>query len=433
MKQLVVLSVVLLLFKFYSLLPQQSKENRFDTVQNWVYRNDSLYQYVKGELKFKRMVRSNRIDSNSYKVLILRDRLYLVSHLGGEVLKELNGSLVQIDNSYEHKNQLASSIYTLNDTIFRFGGYGFFDSRNFITYYSELTNEWEVYLTNSESFPSGRFANKYFQNDEFFYLIGGSTINPNNRNHSEPETDVWRFSHSTKRWDKLGELSNFERLEYSKFDFVSNNSFVFKSAGELYEYEIIENKFYQLEGSDLLRKVFSSAVVSFTNDSIFFSVGTPNSKFQKSKIIGLSNKDLRRAHAISYHSDNRRLVFYVLLGSTLVISLVFLLVNRTRRRRRTSDLKLLGSILSYKGFKVELNELETEFIHLLIEKEVVQNGALIDLITSDLDISHKSRIKNSIIHDLNNKLAIIAAGKIRIERRASSFDKRYFEYYIKVL
>jgi len=87
--------------------------------------------------------------------------------------------------------------------------------------------------------------------------------------------------------------------------------------------------------------------------------------------------------------------------------------------------------LSYKNFRVRLTELEKQCIELLLEKEVVINNELLDLITNDLDISQKTRIKNTLVRDINNKLDIISNGRFMIQKRPSAQDRRFSEYHLE--
>ena len=59
---------------------------------------------------------------------------HLLSSNLGRGIPEIRGdSILRIDNSYKHKLQLSSFEFIRNDTIFRYGVYGFFENRNFFT------------------------------------------------------------------------------------------------------------------------------------------------------------------------------------------------------------------------------------------------------------------------------------------------------------
>ena len=77
----------------------------------------------------------------------------LSSNLGGRILEFTGDSILRIDNSFEHKMQIGSLEFERNDTILRYGGYGFFENRNFFTFYDNQTNGWEVLNIKGDVLP----------------------------------------------------------------------------------------------------------------------------------------------------------------------------------------------------------------------------------------------------------------------------------------
>lgn len=389
------------------------------------YRNDSLFNAFKGEINFLKVVQSNDIDFSSFRPLIKNDRLFLISGLGGAVYKEDEIGMVRIDNSFEHKNQLASSLFVHNDTIFRFGGYGFFDTRNFFTYFSEQTNEWEVYKTNSVEFPDSRMDNKFFTFQDSFFLIGGRSINPNDRNQTVPKNDVWQFSFVDKSWNYIGELEAAYDLTYSMTDFGYDDKFVFKTAGSWYSLDLSSNGFSTINDTDFLKKVRPGSVVTQYRDSLYFVLSTPNSELQRSYVYPIAKYDFSELETNLVLSENGWP--YYLLGVPILVVLVFFYLKKYRESKE-GEFKLTSSVLSFNNFRVNLLPVERECIALFLKDPVVNNYQLLDLIEGDLDISQKTRIKNTLIRDLNNKLDIISGGRYQITKTPSKSDRRFFEY-----
>jgi len=411
----------------------QEKESFSDSRKSdlVVYRNDSLFNYLKGELNFLRKINSNSRNVSSYNPILKNNILFLVSGLGGGVYKETSEGLSRIDNSFEHKNQLASSLFVYNDTIFKFGGYGFFDTRNFFTYYSEQTNEWEVYPTNSIDFPKGRMDNKFVIDNNHFYMLSGRTIDVNDRNNTEPLNDIWKFSFITKEWELLGNYDFLNNMTFSRSDFKSNNFFFFKSEGDWYSLDLNEYKLSLVNSFDFLKKVKPLSRITKTKDSLYFLLNTQNTDSKDSYLFSFSSNEFESSQiAIPTKSSSLPpLIPYILI--VVVVVVVGLFYFKNQRRRIQESLVLDGMNLSYKNFRVRLTELEKECIQLLLEKEVVTNNELLDLITNDLDISQKTRIKNTLVRDINNKLDIISNGRFVIQKRPSAQDRRFSEYHLE--
>jgi hypothetical protein len=69
----------------------------------------------------------------------------IVNKSSGMVYESINDTLRRIDNSFDHKMSFGCHVFKKNDTIFKFGGYGFWSTRNFFNYFNEITKEWEFY------------------------------------------------------------------------------------------------------------------------------------------------------------------------------------------------------------------------------------------------------------------------------------------------
>lgn len=392
-----------------------------------VFRSDSLFIACKGRLNFLRVVKTSEKISFSYKPLLVKDQLFLVSRLGGSVYMEVDSELQRIDNSFEHKNQLASSLFVKNDTIFKFGGYGFFDTRNFFTYFSEETKEWEVYVTNSVEFPKSRMAHQSVLIGDQFYILGGSTINLNNRNFTDQLDDIWKFSFQTKAWKHISNYDFISSVNNQSSKIFYDNRLVLKSNENWFLYDFDTSKLYDVEAFDFLKKIHPGSIVSSNRDSLYFIIGTPNSSRSITEIFAISKKDFERNNV--QLSGSRNTQFY-LIGLLIFLIVSGALYYFNLKSSATKKLILKSKILSWNNFKVELDEIEMEYIQLFISYEFVENRQLLDLISADLDISQKTRIKNTVIRDLNNKLNVISNGKVKIIKTASREDKRYSVYLL---
>ena len=114
-------------------------------LENFIFYNSNkkIKINVNGK-KIDSTIFNNDIDISKYIPIFNQENKFFIEHLGGVVFKKKGDKLDRIDKSYTHKNQLNSSLFIYNDTLFRFGGYGFFEAKNFFTYLSKETNEWEA-------------------------------------------------------------------------------------------------------------------------------------------------------------------------------------------------------------------------------------------------------------------------------------------------
>ena len=144
----------------------------------------------------------------AYKPIALKSTLYFVHVSGGLVYKLEGDSLARIDRSFDHKMQINSTILPYNDTILRYGGYGFWSHRNFFTYFSEKTKEWEVIPpTGSQEVPRGQQDAQLTVDGHYLYMYSGYTLDRVNPLQNIPSKTIWRFDMKRRRWEHLGEVS----------------------------------------------------------------------------------------------------------------------------------------------------------------------------------------------------------------------------------
>ena len=426
----IVLFVLLLLINNYSKIysqeinfqeltsPLQSKSKKEFT---FVSKNSIIKINPTGEL----------IDSISFKnindyknhVLLYNENYFLINTLGGQVYKSKNSEFERIDNSFTHKNQLRSSIFVYDGIIYRFGGYGFFGSRNFLTFFSNETNEWEVLKTKSRVFPPGLFDNKFFIHDNELHVFGGFTLDNNDREKRLANKEYWKFSFIEKSWSKIGESNLFENSKQNNFDFYDNGEFYFVVDGKLFILYVNSNKIISLEKSKTLDKTNFNLPAFKLNDTIYFVGSSPNSETAKYNIYKIPINDMLIDKTFQIEKDYYH-YFLILLLIGFAIS--FIRKNNFLKKK----LKISNGKIFY-GFKrIKLNGLELKFLEKLINKQKIENNELIKLINSKLDISQKTRIKNDVINSLNIKLEIISNSKFSIKKYSSQNDRRYYSYQL---
>lgn len=177
---------------------------------------DSIRLYLAPDYRKSRLVRVPRIDEDfplSYHAVTADSTLYFVHGQGGMVYRLEGDSLRRIDRSFNHKMQINSAVFADNDTIFRYGGYGFWSLRNFFTYFSHDSREWEVVApTGSEEVPPGSDNTYITRSGPYWYVFGGRVLDPIDPLRMHPNRDLWRYHTGEKRWEFLGSMKdNFEK------------------------------------------------------------------------------------------------------------------------------------------------------------------------------------------------------------------------------
>src|SRR6056300_864522 len=166
--------ILIFLFSFQSIqIPIDYYFESSKSIIHILYKNKIEQYTLENDLKLfssKEIKNSSEYDLSKFKFV---NEYTLSSKLGGSILKIKGDSIFRIDNSYEHRMQISSLEFIRNDTIFRYGGYGFFENRNFFTYYNREINGWEFFNIKGEQIPEELSDFLYYKTKDKLYIFGG--------------------------------------------------------------------------------------------------------------------------------------------------------------------------------------------------------------------------------------------------------------------
>ena len=395
-------------------------------------KGDSLVVYKKnGTTKKVKAIVKDSLDLSSFIPIQRADNLLFINYIGGQVLEWSRDTISRIDHSYEHRNQLNSAIFQRNDTIFRFGGYGFFESRNFFTYFDYKTKEWNSYKTKPGLLPPGLSGVKYFVDSDGFYLFGGNSIDPHDKYINHPNNEIWYFSFVTKTWTLKGEFTLLTKLEGRTTDFQLGNQLFFFLTDRMFSFDVDNGQVVQYPTSSAYNSINYSKPVFVTDNSIKFSITANNNNtlellYEQNLESALENPVLiEKTYAHSY-------VYWFAGGLALVLSVV-LLVWWIRQRKNVPMLSVDDALLYFNKKSMPLTPEESAFMGLFLNQTEVEVSDLLDVLQDTKVVySQKMRIKEEIISSLNNKLYLLTGTKdFEIISKKSKADKRMKVYRLK--
>ncbi len=328
-------------------------------------------------------------DINDYKILFNKDQTFFVSIRGGEVYKKQGReSFYRIDKSFDHRMQSESPVIFKNDTIFKFGGYGFWSMRNFITYFDFDQSEWFP-LEYSDNNLSNGFSNTLFsfiKND--FYFLGGNIMN--GLFEIKPNNKIFYFSNLKKEWNEIGEIETPITLD--GYHFFNKNSFYI-----IYESLVskinLENKTitnYNKHSSLYSGIRFKNGITSVGDKVFYVTIGDKQlllNKLPLSELIGkkINEKRLLRTNNFSLH---------LLVGFMFIILLVIILRKKPNQLIIVSNQQLLMG-----RKKTEISKFQSQLIKILINNNPTLN--------KDFDILNENGYLNKYHFQRNLKNDIL--------------------------
>ncbi|MGA1545308.1 MAG: hypothetical protein ACO349_00010 [Flavobacteriaceae bacterium] len=109
---------------------------------------DNLIRYYDEELQpleEQILELPQEIKIDAYTHATINDRLYFFGGKSGQVYTIEGNKVKRIDETIDHRMTINATIFVHHDTIYKYGGYGYWSQRNFMTYFDFVSKEWEVY------------------------------------------------------------------------------------------------------------------------------------------------------------------------------------------------------------------------------------------------------------------------------------------------
>lgn len=187
---------------------QNKRNNSFIVFDDSTY----YYEYKISKAKWRKRAYTFKSDisfnifKNLYSPIASDDgSIYFVDKGIGEVYKLIDDTLKRIDQSFHHQNQYYGCLFTYNNVIYCFGGYGLFTFKNIFTYFDENLGEWFPLELPLKSIKPDPRSHCHFQlTGDKFILFGGMQ---SAFEETKKFDDVWEFNFTKKKWKNLGKIN----------------------------------------------------------------------------------------------------------------------------------------------------------------------------------------------------------------------------------
>jgi len=390
---------------------------------------------VEGQIIRKLPLNINQFERVNNSVAIAIDSIfYFISNTGGFVYRWHNDKLERIDHSYDHRSQMMSSIFTYGKKIYRYGGYGFFDARNFFTFFDIESNEWEVEIIDEQILPLGSYDSKFFVDENYFYKIGGKTTDPFDRTKSSPLKDVWRFNLIDNTWEHLLDFDYFETLTFSKNDFVMNNKFYFINQNQLYAFNLENNTFEQISNFPLIEKLVKNYPIFSKDTNLFYFTSSSNEEKQISVNKYSTVGNFRVERQINTRNNTSSIIWIVGFLTVSLMTFNFISILNKKTKKEKNIIFVTKNSINRGKKKIEIDDIEQQILQFFHKSNPISITQIISLLDSkEITYSQKIRLKDKIISDLNTKIKILLDMEMSpIEKQKDSKDSRIRVYKLFV-
>ena len=387
------------------------------TLKNSFFVSDEIIKDLKPNTQEK-------IFSKRFKIFTKEfDNIKIVSVGGGQVYKVVNDTLKREDFSFNHKMSFDSAVFVKNDTIYKFGGYGFWSSRNFFTYFDNSSKEWEFHASNSMLLPPPIHNFNYKLLDEEFIITNGYSPNVNTGTKNQKVSDIWKYNFTDRKWDNLG-VSNLPK--YDNIIEIDNDVFYARKLKtmDFIFVDYLNNIFYDVETANTSIPVNGLNSIIKGDTLYAYKEGNFLKKPYRELIYTSKGITEKRIYLRSIELINGLGLSSFTLVALLISCILFLKYRQNQKPRITQ----LG--LRFKGTSYDMLESEKNIIKAIISKEEVMSQEIYDLVENkSLSYPQNNKIKNDTIKKINNKLEKVLGIKEFIKSKKLPEDARVLVYY----
>jgi hypothetical protein len=366
------------------------------------------------------------IDYPDYSSIWYDGALHLTSKRGGLVYRVEKDTTIRIDRSFQHRKQFQASQFVHRDTLFRYGGYGFWRANNFFTYFDKMTKEWEYYRIEGFQFPPEAYGGPCFLLVDTFYSFGGREVDKFTGLGGQKNNDIWTFDFTTRKWTNLGKTA----VNLSPYKIVQKDSLFYLFG---HPQDTDHNLLVDLNNNQarFYKQSFTSANIS-KNEPAFFR--GDSLYYYKNNILYsavLSENIFNNPQQVERLFFDQRTLFtnltFVALLAFVIIALSYLWI--TYQRMRAPRL-VRGGIRNNFDF-YPLREEEELVLGLLQSKLSATTEDILRVIgREELSNSQNNKRKADAIVEIN-KLMKQLVGKTIIKTVKDPNDKRQVIYYYK--
>ena len=406
------------------------------------------------------------LDTKNFKhiALIKKGKDVWIQPLGsGRLFKveknKTSYSLQRIDSTLHSGVNYQAFTFQLNDTIFQYGGSGFWHMRGIMTYFSPQTHEWELYPSNAIVNGYDDFDNiiKYKVDTRTNKLYATKSLAYSNmpRDFSLNNIDsCFEFNFAKNTWSTLGAtnpalIKTLESATY--YNYNVNEILVFQNYLDYYWIDFSKNEYGKMKSSS--NQKMKQAWLSLYNtketyDGFQFNLG--NTAYLVKILSGnklsystytINADDLDRSSVQNVYKIENPLLYFIFnkalpfftpsVSIVILISFgLFFIVYRQRKKRVPKE---VTARLNY-NFYHSLSIIEKELIQVLylnhqkgesISTKVINK--IIGVQNKDVLTQNKSRSDHFLKINQKYKLSTQQQLPLIVKTR-DSIDKRQYNY-----
>ena len=347
----------------------------------------------------------------------------------------------RIDSTHFYGYNGGAINFTYHDTIFSFGGGGFWRVNGQLRYYSEKYHEWDILPLNEEVPTTNALSYYDTLNSEIYYLQIPLTNNATNI--STKGYFIFKLNLKNRTNEKLGEIKNefvnlfLSKVGYNYVQLPSLKAVMVNFDGEnQYLIDFINNKSYKLNNKEIQKKFYGNSknihnTYPFEKNSWIYFTRNDDPTMQLDS-VKITIADFAPMNTGFYEPevDNESKYGIATIGILTLGGIIFFV--RRRKKIKTTKEDQEDETNGIGDFK----SIELDLIEKIYNRSLEGKSYSVEDINAALGLSKKSleiqkKIRTETINRINHRFKIILDTEDElIERIRLEEDRRYYKYII---
>lgn len=278
-------------------------------------------------------------------------------------------SFTRIDSTFYSGYNFGAINFSYHDTLFSFGGNGFWTTNGHLRYLGD-GNEWDAVELN-EIYPTARYIYDYLPDQSKLHFIQ-LIVNKKYANYNKEDYGAVELDLSTKNIRLLGKLNpnlipGFSRLVHINVPSL-NGTLVFNK-DQIYLYRFIDNSVYKFKKTLNSNKFYfgenAGVNINFEHKGIIYYSKNNDSSVRSFKLNLSDFEKTRERLYIPIEKEGKQ--YYYLVGLLFLLGLViFLFFYFKRRAISHSEITVLQDNISTTN---DFNDFEINIVKKIISKQ----------------------------------------------------------------
>ncbi len=381
----------------------------------------------------------NKMEDNQ---LIIKNKsgLYILIDGTGRVYKATNRQnnqieFTRIDSTKHQGNNYSSFNFSYQDTIFSFGGYGFWHLNGQLRYFNP-GYDWNIQKLNKE-YPTFSNGAQFINQQSKVFFISSNIGNDLAFDQDIHERSLIELNLKTKKVQFIGKLTK-EGYPILDETFTINclNGIFWGHESKYYLLNFQNNKIYKLKNQSIYDAFFRNSTRianTFETDGRIYFTALPDYKLQS---IPISMNDFALESFQIYEPRNQTNYWIIGVIGLIVISVGVYFVFRKVNKSHPPIQKIQTNIEESPSNEYDFSPIEQHLIDLILSNSEKGLYVTVDQINNTLGLSKKSveiqkKVRGESINKINHKFKIIFHSELDlIIRNRSESDRRYYNYII---